>query len=98
MTKVSVSEYAMMPKDAQGAIIPIPPEPPLATQTIDYTAGVASITLGPQTRYVRLNNDSICAMRFDGTNAATTDARSPAETIEFKGVQPNGKISAITTT
>lgn len=98
MTKVYVSEYATMPKDVAGNIIPIPPEPPLANQVIDYTAGVASITLGSQTRYVRLNNDSICSMRFDGTNAATTDARSPAENIEFKGVQPGSKISAITNT
>jgi len=59
-------------------------EPPLANQIIDYTGGVASITLGAQTRYVRLQNDSICSMSFTGTNAATTDARSPAENIRIQ--------------
>jgi hypothetical protein len=59
---------------------------------------VATITLGSGTRYVRLNNDTICSMSFTGTNATTSDARSPAETVEFKGVQPGSKISAITNT
>lgn len=98
MTKVYISEYATMPTDSRGAIIPVPAEPPLATQIIDYTSGVASKTLGAQTRFVRLQNDSICSMSFTGTNATTSDARSPAENIEFKGVQPSSVISAITNT
>jgi hypothetical protein len=97
MTKVYVTEYATLAQ-AGGGQPQIAPEPPLNTQIIDYTAGVASITLGAQTRYVRLNNDSICSMSFTSTNATTSDARSPAETVEYKGVQPGGKISAITNT
>ena len=97
MTKVYVSEYATLPV-VNGAIAQIPAEPPLATQVIDYSAGVASITLGAGTRYVRLNNVSVCSMSFTGTNATTSDARFPAETVEFKGVQPSSKISAITNT
>jgi hypothetical protein len=97
MTKVYISEYATIP-NVGGVIVQIPSEPPLATQVIDYTAGVATITLGTGTHYVRLNNDSICSMSFTGTNATTSDARSPAETVEFKGVQPGSKISAITNT
>lgn len=93
MTKVYVSEYSVVP------LIPgLSAEPPVATQIIDYSAGVASVTLGASTRYVRLNNDSICSISFTATNAATTDARSPAETIEYKAVQPGSKISAITNT
>jgi len=92
MTKVYVSEYGVIPSSQMAQ------EPPVATQIIDYTSGVASITLGAQTRYVRLQNDSICSMSFTGTNAATTDARSPAENIEYKIVQPGSKISAITNT
>ena len=92
MTKVYVSEYGVIPSAQMSQ------EPPLASQVIDYTGGVASITLGTQTRYVRLQNDSICSMSFTGTNAATTDARSPAEFIEYKIVQPGSKISAITNT
>lgn len=98
MTKVYVSEYATMPKDSGGNIIPVPAEPPLNEQVIDYTAGAATITVGVQTRYVRLNNDSICSLRFDGSSATTSNARSPADTIEYKGVQANSKISAITNT
>lgn len=97
MTKVYVSEYATL-ANIGGGIAQISPEPPLATQIIDYSGGVASITLGAQTRYVRLQNDSICSMSFTATNAATTDARSPADTIEYKAVQPSSKISAITNT
>ena len=97
MTKVYVSEYGTIP-NVGGVVVQIPSEPPLATQVIDYTSGVATITLGPATHYVRLNNDSICSMSFTGTNATTSDARSPAENIEFKGVQPGSKISAITNT
>jgi hypothetical protein len=97
MTKVYVSEYAT-PAIINGVVLEIPAEPPLATQVIDYSGGVASITLGAGTRYVRLQNDSICSMSFTGTNATTSDARSPAENVEFKGVQPGSKISAITNT
>jgi hypothetical protein len=94
MTKVYVSEYGTMPT----AALQVAPEPPLATQIIDYSGGVASITLGAATHYVRLQNDSICSMSFTGTNATTSDARSPADTIEYKSVQPSSKISAITNT
>lgn len=97
MTKVYVSEYRVLPH-VNGAIIQCPAEPPLATQVIDYSGGVASITLGAGTSYVRLNNDSICSMSFTGTNATTSDARSPAETVEFKKVAGGSKISAITNT
>lgn len=93
MTKVYVSEYATVP-----VIAGLSGEPPVATQIIDYGAGVASVTLSAATRYVRLNNDSICSMSFTGTSAATTDARSPADTIEYKAVNPGSKISAITNT
>jgi hypothetical protein len=93
MTKVYVSEYGTAP-----AIHGLSAEPPLATQIIDYGAGVATITLGAATHYVRLQNDSICSMSFTGVNAATTDARSPAESVEYKSVQPSSKISAITNT
>lgn len=97
MTKVYVSEYSTL-LNVNGVVAQISPEPPVATQIIDYGAGVASITLGAATRYVRLQNDSICSMSFTGTNATTSDARFPADTIEFKGVQPGSKISAITNT
>jgi hypothetical protein len=98
MSKVYVTEYSAMPSLGGGAQPQIAPEPPLASQVIDFTAGVASITLGAQTRYVRLQNDAICSMSFTGTNATTSDARSPAENVEYKGVQPGSKISAITNT
>lgn len=94
MTKVYVSEYRTMPTGGAQ----IASEPALATQVIDYSGGVASITLGTQTQFVRLQNDSICSIRFDGSNATTSDARSPADTIEYKGVQPSSKVSAITNT
>ena len=97
MTKVYVSEYSTLPV-IPGGQPQIAPEPPLATQVIDYSGGVASITVGTQTRYVRLQNDSICSMSFTATNATTSDARSPAENIEYKAVQPGSKISAITNT
>lgn len=93
MTKVYVSEYTTAP--------PIPglsAEPPVASQIIDYGAGVAMITLGANTHYIRLQNDSICSMSYTGVNATTSDARSPADTIEYKYVQPGSKASAVTNT
>lgn len=94
MTKVYVSEYATAPSNG----LQISSEPPLAEQVIDYSGGAATITLGSSTRYVRLQNDSICSMRFDGSAATTSNARSPADNIEYKAVQPGSKISAITNT
>ena len=94
MTKVYVSEYSAVP-----AIAGLAPEPPyVIEQVIDYSGGAATITLGAATRYVRLQNDSICSMCFTGSAATTSNARSPAETIEYKIVQPGSKISAITNT
>lgn len=97
MTKVYVSEYATMPSVPVGSP-QMAPEPCLATQVIDFTSGVNSVTLSNQTRYVRLQNDAICSIRFDGSNATTNDARSSAETTEYKAVQPGSKISAISNT
>lgn len=106
MTKAYISEYARGTLDGR-TFIPSAEEPALATQVVDYTAGVAaSATLNVKTRFVRVHVDSIASYKF-GTApvAATTDARMAANATEYFGV-PNSpletgsglKISFITNT
>jgi hypothetical protein len=80
MTTIYVQEYAGLAFTAQGDSIPVPAEPPLASYAVVYTAGLATgPNYNPLTKYLTVENDSLCAVRFDGKAAvAGTDKRLTA--------------------
>ena len=102
MTNLYVQEYASLGYSVQENTPAVPGDPPLASYVVSYSAGVAS---GPQyqanTRYLTVEADSICSVRFDGTAATVTDKRLPANNapllVSVAGC-PNGHVSAITNT
>jgi len=102
MSKLYISEYARVTA-ASGpgtAVAQVPEEPPLATQVVDFTSGVAqSAAFNAKTRFVRLQADAACSLRFAANPTATTnDPRLPADQVEFRGIAGDGstaKISAI---
>jgi hypothetical protein len=107
MTKLFINEYvrATAISGPGGVTLQAPEEPPLATQVVDYTAGVAqSAAFNAKTRFVLLHNDSICAIKFGSNPTAVsgTDMRRAANQTTFHGLATNGvdasKVSAITTT
>lgn len=105
MTKLYVQEFAGLAPTASGdGVIPIPAQPPLATYVVDYTVGVASgPAYQPNTKFLLIENDSICAVRFDGQNAGTTGdmhipAAAPTPILVCVAGVPTGKVSAITAT
>lgn len=104
MTKMYVQEYAGLASTGSGdALIPAPAEPPLTSYVVDYTSAVASgPAYQPGTKFLTIENDSICAVTFNGTAATVNDKHIPAAAptpilVCVAGV-PNGKASAITAT
>lgn len=101
MTKLYVTEYADLAR-AQNGVGPMPMEPPLAEQVVDYNAGEAkSAAFNAKTRFVRVQADSIASVLFGTAPTATTGSRRfTAGQTEIVGV-PVGqsyKVSAITNT
>lgn len=103
MTKAYITEYARQAVDNHGNSIAAGEEPALATQVVDYNAGVAaSAAFNAKTRLVRVHVDSIASIKFAAAPvAAVTDARMAAGQTEYFGVlaelvATGLKISAIT--
>ena len=93
MAKLYISEFSSLGL-AGGAQIAA--APPIVVQVVDFTGGATSSNpFNGGTRYVRLSNDTICSLRFDGSAATTNYPRSPADTIEYYGVQGGAIVSAI---
>jgi hypothetical protein len=72
--------------------------PRVASQTVDFSGGVASSSaFNSQTRYVRLLCDSRCSVRVTtaGTNATTSDMPMAADSPEYFKVYPGDKVSVI---
>lgn len=98
MTKAYVTEYG----DATGGgAVQIAQGPALRTQVVDYSAGEAKTALPflDNTKFVRVNVDSICSVS-EGTapTATTSSKRMSAESTEYWGVRPGDKLSFITNT
>lgn len=104
MALVFVQEFAgLAPTPSGDAMLPVPQQPPLASYTVSNAAGPNQ---GPKyqanTRWLQVETDAICSIRFDGTNAAATDQRLPATAlapilVSVAGV-PTGNVSVITNT
>jgi hypothetical protein len=105
MSKLYISEYARVTQ-ASGpgsAVVQAPEEPPVTTQVVDFTSGVAqSVAFSVKTRFVRIHTDAICSVKFGAAPTATVnDPRLAAGQTELRGVPGDGsaaKVSAIANT
>jgi len=93
-----VSEYSGT--QFQGGNVVSPPQEVSTDQVVDYTAGVTSSNaFKANTNVVRVQPDSICSIAFGPAPTATTsNKRLVAGSVEYFGVQPGWKVSAITNT
>lgn len=74
----------------------------VAEQAISISgSSSASAAFNSATKFVRIHTDAICSIEYadSGTPVATTSTmRLPADTVEYFGVNPGGKIAVITNT
>lgn len=100
MAKAYVSEYHDIAVGARG-LAQAPQSPPLATQVVDFTAGVTATAnaFNAATRFVEIDVDAICSFAFALTPVATTsNQRVPAGSNRIYGVVPGHKVSFIVNT
>jgi len=84
-----VTEYYTIPVMVGGQVAQIAQEPPLAEQSIDFTAGAtATAALNARTNLVRIKCNAAASFLFStaGTAAATTNQVLSAGETEYKGV------------
>jgi hypothetical protein len=103
MARLCVTEFAEMQIGPAGRIGQMPIEPPIATQGVaNGGASTQSAAFNAQTRFVRLETDTICCVAF-GTNptavaiGATMTIRMAAGQTEYYAV-PMGagfKVAAV---
>ena len=104
MATLWIKEHAKKPKLAGGP--DIWSEPPLATQTVSYTATAGqSAAFNAQTKFITISSDSVFAylVASNPTAVAGTDFRVGADQILTFAVEPPPgtapyKISAVVTT
>lgn len=97
MANLYISEFAVL-ATAQSGTAQAAAQPAIATQKVDFSGGVASSAeFNSQTRFVRLQTDAICSVRFGGT-ATTSYPRMAADQTEYYGVQPGSTLSVISNT
>jgi hypothetical protein len=102
MAVLYITEFAAQSRDARGAQMRVPDEPPAAEQTVAISAGsLQSSALNALTKFVRVHADAICSIAI-GTNptATATTRRLAAGSSEYFGVPLNGgfKVAVITNT
>lgn len=87
MAKAYISEYARMALDSRG-LVPIPEEPPVATQVLDTAGTHLSAAFNAETRFIRVNTDGVVSYKIaTAPTAATTDPRMAANQTEYLGVK-----------
>lgn len=73
--------------------------PRVTKQTVAIGAEAKSAAFNANTRYIRVQVDAICSYDIaTAPTATTTDARLPADAIEYMAVNPGDKISFISNT
>lgn len=95
MANAYIREYARVATVPGGGAIPVPMEPPVATQTVSFTTATQSAALNDATNYVLVTVDADHNMLV-GENPTATAAIYPlftADTERFFGVKPGQKIS-----
>src|SRR5262245_50747302 len=93
-----VTEYTTAAIMVNGQAVQIAQEPPVAEQTVDFTAAATLTTnpLNPNTQLVRIKCNAAASLLFttNGTQATTANQVLSAGETEFKGVNP-GKSTKI---
>jgi|SRR5882757_7569929 len=104
MALVFVQEFAGLAATPSGdAMLPVPSQPPVASYTVSNALGPNNgPKYQPSTKWLLIETDGICSLRFDGVNAAATDMRLPATALSplliGVGTVPTGNVSVITNT
>ena len=97
--KAFISEYGVLAATNSGGVpAQIAAEPALNDQVVDFSGGVTSSSaFSAQTRYIRIQCDTRCAVRFSTAGTAATTSNKPLEAAspEYFGVQPGDKVSVI---
>lgn len=88
MALLFIRSYAGMGQDLMGQVIQTGLEPALEDRTllISGAAATLSTALNSSAKFVRVNTDSICSIKFGTTSAVaatTTNARMAANSSEF---------------
>jgi|DEB0MinimDraft_6_1074348.scaffolds.fasta_scaffold14114_6 hypothetical protein len=95
MANAYIREYARVAIVPGGGAIPVPMEPPVATQTVSFTTATQSAALNDATHYVLVTADAAHNM-LGGDNptaSATVYPLFTADTERFFGVKPGTKLS-----
>jgi hypothetical protein len=93
--RVWITEFAGLGNVSGGGQAQIANMPAVARQQVDVTGGVqSSAAFNASTRYIRVVCEVQCAVRGDGT-AAATDTLLPAYFPEYFGVVAGSTISVI---
>jgi len=97
-SQLKIQEFTKLGVTFNGVQPEIAPLPPIASQVVDFSGGVASsAVLNTATYYARLRCDVQCAVRV-GTSpqtAATTDMTLSAGVAEYFAVPAGAVISVI---
>lgn len=98
MATLYISEYAVLPTDANGRVLPLTQEPALAEQSVTIAgASAQSAAFNAATKYVMIHTDVACSVLF-GANptAVAASKRMAAGETRFHGVTPGHKVAVIT--
>ena len=103
MTNLYVQEFAGLANSGEGGVAVVA-QPPLASYVVANT--VSPATAGPAyqpgTKFVQVQADGVCSVRFDGTAATVTDQRlaanGPPIIYGVQNVVKAGSVSSIINT
>ena len=102
MAVLYITEYAAQSRDARGAQMIVPDEPPAAEQTVAISAGsTQSSALNALTKFIRVHADTVCSIAISTNPTATATTRRLAPGVsEYFGVPLAGafKVAVITNT
>ena len=99
MAGAYITEFEALAVDGQNGASPHLLTPAIAAQNIAIGAVTPSAPFGATTKFVRIDVDAICSIKFGAAPvAAVTDLRLPANGSITVGVVPGQKVSVITNT
>lgn len=97
MSKAYVTELTALATHMTGA--QIAQMPPIAEQTVTFTTTTQSSAFNVATRYICVQNPTICSISIGSNPTATTSTmRLPAESLIYFGVNAGDKIAFVDNT
>lgn len=99
MPKLYITEFANL-GFISGRAVQAPAEPPIAEQAVTFSTATSSAAFNENTRFVRLQADGICSIKFGPSpqTATTNNKRMAAGATEFFGVTPGHIVSVVNNT